>query len=193
MGSFLAEVLPYWHANVDQAHQQPFDRYKAWYAPDPEERFADLIDTLLVEPTGARDIPNTVGTVLVLDQFTRRRYGKQAKAYAGHDLAADIAGPLLSHGRDISLQLIERIAMAMALCNTEQLAHHDLALEWFSQRIPECEDEERQLLADFQEIAERRREIVRLYGRFPPRNQALGRASTPAEAYMLVGHGYEFE
>ena len=193
MGSFLAEVLPYWHAHVDKAHLQPFDRYKSWYAPDPEQRFADLIDTLLVEPTGARDIPNTVGTVLVLDQFTRRRYGKQPEAYGGHYFAADIAGPLLSHGRDSALQLIERIAMAMALCNTEQLPHHDLAMKWFSQRIQEFEGVELQLLADFQAIAERRREIIRLYGRFPPRNQALGRASTPAEAYMLVGHGYEFE
>ena len=196
MGSYLAEVLPYWQVNVDRPDLAPLERYRAWYAFDQgatASRFGDLVETLLEVPTGARDIANTAATVIVLDQFTRKIFRGEARAYAGHESAAEIAGPLLQHGRETELPQGVRIALAMSLGNSERLAAHDQALAWLNAQQASASGSDLEELEEFTRIARQRREIIRLYGRFPPRNYVLGRANTPAEAYLLVGHGYEFE
>ncbi len=192
MGGYLAEVLPYWEREIDRPELAPWKRYQAWYAAsDRLGHFVELVETLLAEPTGARDIPNTAATVILLDQFTRKIYAGEARAYAGHENAAAIAAPLLARGDDEHLPLVVRIALAMALCNVEQAAQLEQAEDWFRQQQGKATGEDAALVAGFTEIASRRREILATYGRFPGRNQALGRASTPAEAYLLVGHAIE--
>lgn len=196
MGSYLAEVLPYWHEHIDRPELPAKQRFRAWYQRDNnhlEAHFADLVATLLAEPSGARDIPNTAATVIVLDQFPRKLYPGGPEAYSGHDLAAAIVRPLLHSGKDRQLEPIERIALAMSLSNTEQLSHHDACLQWFAQQVENMEGEERALFTDFRRLAEERRDIIRQFGRFPVRNQPLGRNGTPGEAYFVATSGLDFE
>ncbi|KAA1190533.1 DUF924 domain-containing protein [Pseudohalioglobus sediminis] len=195
MSAYLAEILPYWHQHIDQPDLPAAARFNAWYQVDDgtlAERFGDLVETLLEQPDGARDMPNTAATVIVLDQITRKLFGHSTRTYAAHQAAAQIAGPVLVSDKRRQLQLIEQIALAMTLGNTEELSWHDAALAWFTQAETENGDDERELLQAFRDIAERRREIIRQFGRFPLRNTVLGRSSTPGEAYFVVGTGCEF-
>ena len=196
MSAYLAQVLPLWQAEIDDPALEYRQRYKAWYqeADDAfKQTFGELLATLLAEPSGARDIPNTVATVIVLDQFCRKIHGKQADAYSGHSKAAAIAGPLLQSPQTNTLPLIQKIALAMSLSSVEDISLHDQCLQWFAQELDHQQGDDRDTLAGFMAIAEKRREYIRQFGRFPIRNQALGRASTPTEAYFLVGTGWDYE
>lgn len=193
MGAYLAQVLPFWEKHIDRPALPPWKRYQAWYAADRAGvlQFEELVETLLAESTGARDISNTAATIILLDQFPRKLFPGQEKAYAGHDSAADIASPLLRHGEDEHLPIAVRIALAMSLCSVERQEMADAAVAWFDAQMPSAADSDRAVLEDFRGIAERRREILGLHGRFPGRNAALGRTTTPTEAYLLVGHAIE--
>lgn len=196
MAAYLAEIIPYWSRHIDQPLEPAPRRFKSWYSRGSAEfieRFSLLVETLLANPSGARDLSNTVATIIVLDQFARKIYPKSAIAYAGHEPAAHIARSLLSHSEEQSLPIAQQLAVVMCLSNMESLDWHDVGLAWFDTHLVRVPIDQQPLLESFQALAERRREIVRLYGHLPARNQALGRASTPAEAYMMVGHGYEFE
>lgn len=193
MGAYLAQVLPFWEEHIDRPTLSPWERYQAWYAADHEGvlQFEGLLETLLAEPTGARDISNTAATIILLDQFPRKLFSGQAKAYAGHDSAATIAGPLLQHGDDQHLPIAVRVALAMSLCSVERQEAADAAVSWFDLQIASADDNDRAVLEGFRSIAKRRREILALYGRFPGRNTALARAGTSAEASLLIEHAIE--
>jgi uncharacterized protein (DUF924 family) len=188
MGAYLAEVLPFWEAHIDQPALPPWERYQAWYSADPAgvAHFADLLETLLSEPTGARDISNTAATIILLDQFPRKLFAGEPRAYAGHDNAAAIAGPLLRHGDDRLLPTAVRVALAMSLCSVEQQAAADAAVNWFDTQLASMKNGDREVLSGFSAIARRRQEVLALYGRYPGRNPMLGRQDTAAEANLRV-------
>jgi uncharacterized protein (DUF924 family) len=194
MGAYLAEVLPFWQEHIDRPELPPWKRYQAWYSPDPKglQHFEDLLETLLAEPTGARDISNTAATIILLDQFPRKLFAGEPRAYAGHDSAAAIAGPLLKHGKDRPLPMAVRIALTMSLCSVEQPAAADAAVNWFDTKLASEQGGDRDLLAGFYAIARRRQEVLRQYGRYPGRNRILNRDDTQPEADLLEGHATEF-
>lgn len=76
----------------------------------------------------------------------------------------------------------QRLAAITCLSHSEILADHELAIECAA------------ALADIELEGwlRERHEVIRLYGRFPARNRVLKRASTPAEAYFVVGFGQQF-
>lgn len=81
----------------------------------------------------------------------------------------------------------QQLAAITCLSHSEALADHELALECL-QSLSGMDGEREELEAWLRE----RHDVIRLYGRFPARNRVLGRASTPAEAYFVVGFGQQF-
>jgi uncharacterized protein (DUF924 family) len=118
----------------------------------------------------------------VLDQFSRNVYRGSSEAFAGDDLALDLAKAAIEAGGLERLSANERAFVYMPFMHSESLAEHDRALELFSE--PGLEHQLKYEHAH--------RNILKRFGRYPHRNEALGRASTTEELAFLQESGSSF-
>jgi uncharacterized protein (DUF924 family) len=177
------EVLEFWFdAALDAAA-----RSKRWFAKDAafdaeiRRRFLPLYEAAADGRLDAwHDSPReALALVIVLDQFPRNMFRGEARAFATDERARDAAGALLSHLADLSDE--ERLFACLPFEHSEALADQDLACELLAA-----------LGGEQLRYAERHREIIRRFGRFPHRNAALGRDSTPEELAFLRQPGSGF-
>lgn len=82
----------------------------------------------------------------------------------------------------------ERLAIIVSLSHGEHLPDHDLAIARLQALLTE-----NATLASLDEELRARHEVIRQFGRFPARNRPLQRASTPTEAYYMLGPGPRFQ
>jgi uncharacterized protein (DUF924 family) len=119
--------------------------------------------------------------VIVLDQFPRNMFRGEARAFATDAPARGTARIILERGWNMAMSQSEQLFAYLPFEHSESLVDQDLACELMKVFDPE------QL-----RYAERHRDIVRRFGRFPHRNAILGRQSTPAELEFLKQPGSGF-
>lgn len=119
--------------------------------------------------------------VIVLDQFPRNLFRGEARAFATDAQARAAARVILERGWNKTMTRDEQLFAYLPFEHSESLADQDLCCE---------------LMKDFDvellHYALRHREIIQRFGRFPHRNAALGRGSTPAELEFLGQPGSSF-
>lgn len=113
--------------------------------------------------------------VIVLDQFPLNIYRAGAKSFSTEVKSRAVAAVAIERGFDQVVTATQRSFLYMPYMHSESLADQDLALELFDQ--PGLEDNLR--------FCHHHRAIVEKYGRFPHRNEALGRVSSEAEIEYL--------
>lgn len=162
-------------------------------------RKSDAFDRLVAEQFGADIEAALAGTlpaewaaqplaeILLLDQFTRNVFRGQPRAFAGDGRALALAQALVASGADRRLTTIERWFAYLPFEHAESLALQDESVRLFSALA--AEDGR---LADALDYAERHRDVIRRFGRFPHRNAVLGRTSTAAEQEYLAQPGAGF-
>jgi uncharacterized protein (DUF924 family) len=119
--------------------------------------------------------------ILVLDQFSRNLYRGSGEAFAKDALSLKLALDGLESGQDKELSCVEQLFFVLPLEHCEDLAMQDRMVAYmdaWAQRAPEALKGMTQGACDFARL---HREVIARFGRFPTRNQALGRASTPDE------------
>ena len=124
--------------------------------------------------------------VLLLDQFSRNLYRDDARAFAQDDYARECADDALSRGDDLGSRPVERHFLYLPFEHSEDLADQERAVDLM--RSLEAFEETRGL----SEWAVRHRDVIRRFGRFPHRNEFVGRASTPEEIAFLRAPGSRF-
>ena len=124
--------------------------------------------------------------VILLDQFSRNLHRNDARAFAQDEQARACTREALSRGDDLGLLPVQRQFLYMPLEHSEDLADQDRAVEL----MRSLEDFEE--TAGLAEWAEKHRDIIRRFGRFPHRNAVLGRESTPEELAFLKRPGSSF-
>lgn len=124
--------------------------------------------------------------ILVLDQFARNMFRGTARAFAGDRLALEAARHALERSYDRGMPPLERQFVYLPFEHSESLEDQIRCCELM------------QPLAEFPEArdahlwAVKHLDIVRRFGRFPHRNAALGRTSTPEELEFLREPGSGF-
>lgn len=169
------DVLDFWFGEVGK---------DGWFAKDAalDRRIADRFGALRDEVLGSaaagwRDDPAALtAAILLLDQFSRNLFRGDARAFAADPLALDLALEALERGWVDSAPAAWRQFMLMPLMHSEDPAMQDRSVAEFARL-----DNEQAL-----DFAERHRDQIRRFGRFPGRNAALGRRSTEAEEQALA-------
>ena len=153
------------------------------------DRFGTLIPRAIAgELQGwATDPEGAVAQILVLDQFTRNAYRGTAHAFAGDARALAAARDLVNAGTDRSLPGVQRQFVYMPFEHAEDLGAQDEALRLFAQLERDAPE-----VGELLVWAQRHRDIIARFGRFPHRNAALGRSSTPEEIEFLKQPGSGF-
>lgn len=123
----------------------------------------------------ARSPEAALALVIVLDQFPLNMYRGKADAYSSGDRAVKEAKAAIEKGFDKKIPESRLAFLFLPFMHSESLEDQDRSVALF----------ENSGLSDNLKFARHHREIIRQYGRFPHRNQALGRISTEAELAYL--------
>ncbi len=117
--------------------------------------------------------------IVVLDQFARQIHRGSAKSFEGDPVALILAQEAVALGLDEKVKPQWRFFFYMPFMHSESLAIHERYMKYFRAT-------KNQPLIDF-ELAHR--DVLARFGRYPFRNAALGRTSTPDEILYLEKRG----
>ena len=117
-----------------------------------------------------------LAAVIALDQFPRNMYRGDRQAFAADPAALALAMEAIERGLDQAMSTDERKFLYLPFEHSEDPAVQARSVELFAS----LDDE------DTLGYAVRHKEIIDRFGRFPHRNEVLGRASTPEEIEFLT-------
>lgn len=127
--------------------------------------------------------------ILLLDQFARNLFRGAARAFAGDAAALALAQELVGSGQDKNLAPIRRMFAFLPFEHSESLLDQERSVALFAALRREGQEAVFDSAYDY---AVRHRDIVERFGRFPHRNEILGRISTPEEIGFLKEPGSSF-
>jgi uncharacterized protein (DUF924 family) len=192
------EVLAFWFG---EEHNTPGpQRLRFWFAGEPatdrliQERFGLAVEAALAGDCKSWPAtpPGTLALILLLDQFPRNIFRRSPRAYAGDAQALALCCQGLADGQDRQLALTERAFFYLPLEHAEDLRMQERSVEMFESLLSAATPEWREVGQGFLDYAIRHRDIIARFGRFPHRNDVLGRPSTPEETAFLKEPGSSF-
>ena len=170
----IDEILRFWFEEL-----QPQDWFVRSEAVDRtiRARFLGVHDELsrgaeLAVPASARE---ALAAVIVLDQFPRNLFRGSPRAFATDALALSLAQQAIAAGLDRKLSTQERMFLYMPFQHAEDRVVQERSVELFASLGA----------AESLDFARRHKEVIDRFGRFPHRNAALGRESTPQELEFM--------
>ncbi len=113
--------------------------------------------------------------IIILDQFSRNIFRDTPRSFASDALALTLAQEAISLEVHAELSPLERNFLYMPFMHSESLIIHDVAVTLFSENGIQSN-------IDFEH---QHRKIIQEFGRYPHRNNVLGRASTESELAFL--------
>ena len=179
---------------------QPAEVVEFWCAQcTPEQWYAqsDALDAVIRDRFGAAveaaqagayaeweaGAEGALALLILLDQFSRNIFRGDGRSFSGDARARQIARKSVALGLDQAYPMPARQFFLMPLTHSEDIADLDDAVRLMAERLgPEGD---RNVLH-----ARAHREVVRRFGRYPFRNAALGRLTTPEEQDFLDQGGY---
>ncbi|MBF6025328.1 DUF924 family protein [Lysobacter niastensis] len=181
MHTTARDIVDFWH----------HAGYERWFARDEvfDARCRELLDA---HHRAARrelehwmdDAEGALALVLLLDQIPRNAFRGSGHAYATDSLALHYADRALALGYDREVDEVLRVFLMMPFEHSESLEDQDRS-------VALCGAFEGEQGREYLDYAERHRDVIRRFGRFPHRNHVLGRASTPEEQeYLDNGGGF---
>ena len=174
-------ILDFWFKEIDR---------KKWFSKDK------LFDQYLVEHFGELHHAATMGElyswridargrlaeIIILDQFSRNIYRDNAQAFSNDALALCLAQETVDQKLDGELNPTEQAFLYMPYMHSESPVIHEEALRLFA--APGLENNYR--------FERKHKEIIDKFGRYPHRNDILGRESTSEEVSFLSNPGSSF-
>lgn len=195
------QILNYWFGGVlDSPSYFPLENSKLWFTKSQEtddyisKTFGDLIP--LADSGRLSQWENTdksrLALVILLDQFTRNIYRGSGQSFAYDHIARRICLETIEKGEDKDLLPVERSFFYLPLEHSEDLSLQNLSVEKFQNLLQESPESLREILGSSVDYAIKHREIIERFGRYPHRNEALGRESTKEEIEFLKTPGSSF-
>lgn len=171
--TWVGQVLEFWFGELDEA-----DWWTRNAAVDASirERFLELHERLVATGcSGVREPRTVLASVIVLDQFSRNMFRGSPRAFAADPLARRVAREAIARGLDADMRSEERLFLYLPFEHSEDTADQALSVELIAALGRE----------DWLRFAEAHKSLIDRFGRFPHRNEVLGRPSTPEEIAAL--------
>ena len=140
----------------------------------------------------AADPRGRLALILLLDQFRRNIYRSTADAFAMDRAALRLCVEGARDKKDKGLTPIEQAFFYMPLQHAESLKAQNMAVEIYNRLAGAVSPTYRETFETMATFAELHRDIIEQFGRFPHRNQLLGRENTPEEDEYLAGDSPDF-
>ncbi|MGJ8604915.1 MAG: DUF924 family protein [Marivita sp.] len=162
-----------WYKAEDALDQDIRDRFEDAWTGAMEGRHA----MWLTYPSGA------LAYIILMDQLPRNMFRNTGKAFASDRFGLSAAKQAIGKNWDMKIDEPARQFFYLPLMHSENLCDQDRCVRLMLDRMP-------QEGANNLFHARAHREVIRKFGRFPYRNDALGRRSTESELRYLSSGGY---
>ncbi len=186
------EILEFWFGKPDEADygkprkvwftkNSAFDEeVRSRFLKDYQQAASGQLDAWKATPQGC------LALIILLDQFPRNMFRGQPQAFATDPQALAYAKYAVAQGFDKQLLPLQRQFVYLPFEHSENLEHQHQCVELFStlKDEPDC--------ASCIDYAHRHFKVIEQFGRFPHRNQILGRETTPEESEFLRQPGSSF-
>ena len=160
---------------------------KGWYTQSDDldrtirERFMPAwIEAPRLAAEWAGTAEGSLAALILTDQFPRNMFRNDARAFSTDPLALRIARAAIDAGHDLATPEPARQFFYLPFEHSEALADQDRAVALFAERMP----------GENQIHAQVHRDTIAKFGRFPWRNEALGRPPTLSEQAVMEAGGY---
>lgn len=175
------QVLKFWFDEIEEKQwwvkDESFDQHIAEHFGQTHRRAVQC------ELYQWRQTPQgRLAEIIVLDQFSRNIYRGDARSFASDALALSLAQCAISSGDDQALATKQRCFLYMPYMHSESAVIHRVAVQLFGD-LGEKSNLDYEL---------RHQVIIERFGRYPHRNQILGRDSTEQERAFLEQPGSSF-
>ena len=182
-------VLDFWFGSPAGAYR------KQWFRKDPNfdaqirHHFLALYWAMVASSAESwlRTAKASLARIIVLDQFARNMFRGTPQSFAADPLALATAEQAIEQGYEAELLSVERFFLYLPFEHSENLIHQNRCVQYFETLIQDAPD-----LHDGLDYARRHRDVIARFGRFPHRNEILGRQSTEAELAFLKQPGSRF-
>ena len=186
------DILDYWFGDT-RAVWPDKTLSKRWFKSTPARDaeiaayFGDRVEAALARELvdWEREAPSRLALILLLDQFTRNIYRGTARAFAGDHRAATLTLEGVSTGMDRRLHWAGQVFFYMPLMHAEDLDLQRRGEACYADLHDRAPEALKETLASNLAFAGEHRAIIERFGRFPHRNEALGRESTAEELEFL--------
>jgi uncharacterized protein (DUF924 family)/2-polyprenyl-3-methyl-5-hydroxy-6-metoxy-1,4-benzoquinol methylase len=200
MGHDPSDVLEFWFGKLDGQGRADMQHAGRWFQvlgtfdDEVRARFADVHRAVAAGECDAwlDSSRGRLAFVVVLDQLSRNLFRGSARMFEFDRRALDVALDGIRGGMDKTLAHDERSFFYMPLMHSEDRAAQDESVARFTALRDEAAPELREQAARTVLFAERHRDVVKRFGRFPHRNAVVGRESTPEEVEFLKQPGSAF-
>ena len=174
----ISDVLTFWRSAGDERWYKRDDAFDA----SVRERFLALWHKAVAGELSSWETTDdgALALVILLDQFPRNMFRGDPKAFSSDAQALEVAHRALARGADKRIEAPLLQFLYLPFMHSEDLADQSRCVDLF------------RTTADTENLryAEEHADIVRRFGRFPHRNRALRRTTTPEEQAFLDGGGF---
>lgn len=185
----VEDVLAFWFGPAPKDEPPGPARIRLWFQGgenvdrEIRERFGEDVERARRGELNewAETAHGRLALIVLLDQFSRNLYRGSGEAFAKDALSLKLTLEGLEMGHDQALSFVEQLFFVLPLEHCEDLAMQDRMVTYVSSwagRVPEALKPMAEGVRDF---AQQHRAVIARFGRFPTRNQALARVSTPEE------------
>ncbi|WP_339759081.1 DUF924 family protein [uncultured Sulfitobacter sp.] len=161
-----------WYAVDDAFDQEIRDRFLTTWEDACDGKFS----LWLTHPTGA------LAYIILTDQFPRNMFRGQGRAFSSDAVALAAAKSAIHKGWDMRIDPPARQFFYLPLMHSENLMDQDRCVRLICERMPASSTNMLHARAH--------RKVIRDFGRFPYRNEALDRHSTTHEQSYIDDGGY---
>ncbi len=187
------DVLRFWFGPLDSDGLPGLEAILRWFTggPDFDQKIRDCFASEVAaalrgeSDEWAQTPQGRLALVLLLDQFTRNIFRGTARAFAGDAYALKHASVALDRAEDQELRPIERLFLYMPFEHAEDRAQQTRVVSLAERLLEEAPAKGRALFQGGLDYARRHQVVINRFGRFPARNAALDRVSTPEEIKFL--------
>jgi len=189
----IHEVLNFWFGDLGLADLPTSDRTNLWFGEN-EELKLEFLKRFGAEYNAAtqghlnewaKTPRGRLALIILLDQFSRYMHKKSKEAFTYDSRALELCLEGLEEQMDHALTLIERVFFYMPLVHSENDTIQEKSIKLFQEMVSLSMTETTQIYQLFLAYAYAHFRVIKQFGRFPQRNQILGRESTKEELAFL--------
>ena len=192
--SSAEDILRFWFCPEPKTPEEALARMGHWYGGGSDlddeihRRFGALVERARRGELDdwARTPRGSLALIILIDQFSRNLYRGRAAAFSHDGKALQLARDGYDAAAFEGFGTLEHVFAAMPFCHAESLEDQRRGLHLATRnalRAPPHLLSAAQLNVDW---GRKHLDVVARFGRFPHRNETLGRSSTPEEQEYLA-------
>lgn len=173
------DILSFW---FDEAGPKNWFKQSDAFDAEIRQRFEETTLSLATDVAGWDETPeSSLALLIALDQFPRNMYRGTKAAFAFDAKALAYAQAMTDKGWDLKIDQSRRSFVYMPFMHCETLSAQNDCVRLMDMRLDNASNLHH---------AKEHRKVIERFGRFPHRNEILGRKNTAEEIAFLKNGGY---